>query len=63
MSFIESNYLLSGSKGKDEVSFCIDGHQNKLKMTDIKSTKPGAQFHIMILWFITELRHVCPSDH
>lgn len=49
MSFIESNYLLSGSKGKDEVSFCIDGHQNKLKMTDIKSTKPGAQFHIMIL--------------
>ena len=46
---VESNYLQSENKGKDEVSFCLDSHQNKFTTADTENTKAGAQFYIRIV--------------
>lgn len=46
---VESNYLQSENKGKDEVSFCLDSHQNKFTTAGTESIKAGAQFYIRIV--------------
>lgn len=46
---VKSNYLQSENKGKDEVSFCLDSHQNKFTTADTERTKAGAQFYIRIV--------------
>lgn len=46
---VESNYLQSENKGKDEVSFCLDSHQNKFTTAGTESPKAGEQFCIRIV--------------